>query len=140
MALNAYGHLSWTVGNSDWTACFDAIREDNMIRYHVVVNCESGGFVDTIEYGACAIDKAVAHLKGLPDYWVSICYEHYQGEDTTNPDSDYYISTDDTLCCTESWVRHLERLTHKDYTDEDEYEEEPFDPIRNGWVGKDGRP
>ena len=143
--LDAYGHLNWTVGNDDWSACFDAIlSEDRLkVRYHVVVNCESGGFVDTIESGEVAIDQAVEKLSGLPDYWVSICYDHYAGEDTESEDSPYRISEKETGHCDSAWRTHLHHLvkTARDLgpAEPEEYEE-GFDPIRDGWVGKDGLP
>jgi hypothetical protein len=67
--LDAYGHLNWTVGNEDWLACFDARRVGNEIEYHVIVDCESGGFTDTIERGAVpATAEGIANLSGLPGY------------------------------------------------------------------------
>lgn len=143
--LDAYGHLEWTVGNEDWMACFDAILSPSRqeILYHIVVNCESGGFVDTMETGSMPIEQAVQSLEGLPDYWVGVCYEHYAGEDTESEDSPYRISDKETVKTAASWKRHLEDLvkTARELgpAEPDEIEE-PFDPIRDGWVGRDGRP
>ena len=76
---DAYGHMTWTVGNSDWVACFDAVRFADRIAYEVVVNCESGGFTDTMETGVISIDdaSAIQDLKCMPSYWADICFEHY---------------------------------------------------------------
>jgi len=136
-ALDAYGHLAWTVGNEDWIACFDAIRVGNVVRYHVVVDCESGGFTDTMEEGSKPLDEAVDFLKGLPDYWAGVCEEHYWGEDG----EEYQVISDQTLKCAEAWLAHLQSLVSAPPSSEDEGgEEEPFDPVRDGWVGRDGRP
>ena len=76
--LDAYGHLSWTVGNEDWIACFDARRVAEGIEYHTVVNCESGGFIDTLEHGTVpATEDGIRNLLCLPAYWAEICMEHY---------------------------------------------------------------
>lgn len=143
--LDAFGHLNWTVGNEDWIACFDAILSPDRrsVRYHVVVDCESGSFVDTIESGEKPIDGAVRALSGMPDYWIGICYEHYMGEDTETEGSPYYISDESTKSCKEDWKRHLESLVDEARRlgpAEPDEEEEPFDPIRDGWVGKNGLP
>ena len=71
--LDAYGHLNWTVGDENWTACLDAVRVGDQIAYHVVVDCESGGFTDTPAKGHVpATAEGVADLRGLPDYWFDI--------------------------------------------------------------------
>ena len=123
-SLDAYGHLTWTVGFSDewtedplcecasfkpspspaeedeedwshgllpvcvkcdkrehrgdWLACFDynVATDDHgvtRVAYHVVVNSDSGGFIDTLERGVVGPDKAPYDL---PDYWTSIGIEH----------------------------------------------------------------
>jgi hypothetical protein len=141
--LDAYGHLNWTVGNEDWTACFDAIRVGGSVKYHVVVNCESGGFIDTIETGEHPVERAVEALRGLPDYWVGICIEHYAHEEgRDDPDSEFYISDEETQRCAASWLAHLNDLVSGPPRDEPEADEEDegFDPIRDGWVGKNGLP
>jgi hypothetical protein len=76
--LDAYGHLTWTVGNDDWIACFDARRVPEGIEYHVVVDCESGGWIDTIETRTVpATEEGIRDALCLPDYWAGICMEHY---------------------------------------------------------------
>jgi len=90
-ALDAYGHLTYTVGFSDesedapedadrgdWLAAFDAVvwkhpSRGVLVAYHVVVNSDSGGFIDTLECGVVTADKAPF---SLPDYWASIGREH----------------------------------------------------------------
>ena len=89
-ALDAYGHLTWTTGYSsewsedddddrgDWLACFDAVvwkhpSRGVLVAYHVVVNSDSGGFIDTLESGVVEASKAPLRL---PDYWSSVGMEH----------------------------------------------------------------
>jgi len=113
--LDAYGHLTWTVGNEDWIACFDARRVTDGIEYHVVVDCESGGFTDTIEHGTVpATAEGIANLLCFPSYWADICSEHYIDDDTYGP-----VEWQETDA---SWRRHLEFLltVEPDEDDEDE--------------------
>jgi hypothetical protein len=61
----------------DWMACFDAIvwkhpSRGVLVAYHVVVNSDSGGFIDTLKSGVVEADKAPFDL---PDYWASIGME-----------------------------------------------------------------
>jgi hypothetical protein len=74
--LDAYGHLTWTLGDDDWMACFDAIRLDGSIAYHVVVNCESGGWIDTLEHGIIPLDEA-GWLVELPSKYVDSAIENH---------------------------------------------------------------
>ena len=58
----------------DWLACFDFKPFDHpdkglVIAYHVVVNSDSGGFIDMCDSGVVTPDKAPFDL---PDYWASI--------------------------------------------------------------------
>ena len=86
MALDAYGHLTYVVGFSgevsedrgDWMACFDFRvwkhpSRGVLVAYHVVVDSDSGGFIDTLESGVVEADKAPFDL---PDYWTSVGMEH----------------------------------------------------------------
>lgn len=104
--LDGYGHLNWTVGNEDWIACFDAILSPckTKVFYHVVVDCESGGFCDTIESGEHPISKASDALSALPDYWASICFEHYADE------PDMFPIEDEILECAKRWKQHVSDL------------------------------
>ena len=82
-ALDAYEHLTWTVGfdseeYGDWLACFDFKVFDHpdrgvLVAYHVVVNSDSGGFTDTVESCVVGADKAPTDL---PNYWTDIAVEH----------------------------------------------------------------
>ena len=105
--LDAFGHLNWTVGNEDWIACFDAILKGDKIEYHVVVDCESGGFVGTMENGSVDIDSAVTELIGLPEQYFGLALEQYAEEDMNNPESPYYLSENDTEKTKASWKEHL---------------------------------
>ena len=81
--LDAYGHLTWTVGYSDecnqddrgdWLACFDFLvwkhpSRGVLIAYEVTVNSDSGGFIESPDRGVVPADKAPT---GLPDYWAGI--------------------------------------------------------------------
>ena len=71
--LDAYGHMTWTVGDGDWVACCDfsvTVHERGvLVAYHVVVDCESGGFVDTVESNVVDADRAPFDL---PSYWAGL--------------------------------------------------------------------
>ena len=86
--LDAYGHLTYTTGYSDewnedvgedsdrgdWLACLDFKvwkhpSRGVLVAYHVVVNSDSGGFIDTLESGVVEANKAPF---SLPDYWTGI--------------------------------------------------------------------
>ena len=83
-ALDAYGHITWSVGfdddcrdGGDWLACFDfkvVTHPDRgvLVAYHVVVNSDSGGFIDTPESAVVEVAKAPFNL---PDQWLGIGYE-----------------------------------------------------------------
>lgn len=120
MGLDAFGHLTWTVGNNDWIACFDAERTPEGIAYHVVVNCESGGFVDTLESGTVpATEEGIRSLLGLPDYWVGICMEHYP----TGTRGYGRIQWRRTV---RSWEQHLRSLLNEPAPEPDEEPEETW--------------
>jgi len=58
----------------DWLACFDFKMFDHLdkglvIAYHVVVNSDSGGFIEMYDSGVVTPDKAPFDL---PDYWTSL--------------------------------------------------------------------
>jgi hypothetical protein len=104
--LDAYGHLAWTVGNEDYIACFDAVLSGDKTRiaYHVVVNCESGGFLDTIEQGVVPVEEAKAKLHHLPDSYLDSCCEQYAGE------YEYPIDINECQQSIKSWNRHIDIL------------------------------
>ena len=116
--LDAYGHLNWTVGNSDWLACFDAIRVPGGIKYHVVVNCESGGFIDTPEKNTVALDQAEALLGGLPEYWEGIALENYP-----NGRGDLRVRRKETKACAKAWLAHIKELVKQPEPEEPEEED-----------------
>jgi hypothetical protein len=86
--LDAYGHLTWTVGNDDWIACADYnvfINTDGEVifAYHVVVDCESGGFTDTVEAQVRNLTKRPFRSeRGWCPLWqyADICSEHYMND------------------------------------------------------------
>lgn len=123
--LDAYGHMEWTVGNEDWVACFDAIRVPEGISYHVVVDCESGGWIDSLDEGVIAIDdhNRLENLKSLPDYWADVCWEHYYDKGPEMSPKD-----DETADCTKRWAEHLDSLiaapTPEPEDDESDHESE----------------
>jgi len=143
--LDAYGHLNWTVGNEDWTACFDARRNGDGIEYHVVVNCESGGFVDTLAHAIVPSDpNNYANLCELPSYWADLCREQYGAKAYRS--GPYFVSVRETKRCAKAWAEHLASLLNRPCSDTDPCEvcseccEPGPDPIRDGWIGSDGRP
>jgi hypothetical protein len=100
--LDAYGHMNWSVGNEDWIACLDAALGPHGIVYHVVVDCESGGFIQTVEGGEVLLSEALAKLADLPWRYAQACLDACDGEDA--PD------TDEIEACAASWRAHLEDL------------------------------
>ena len=111
--LDAFGHLSYCVGfgpdddaldgrDGDWLACFDFavdVDEDGTVwvAYHVVVDSDSGGFVDTIEEGVVQAGKAPYHL---PDYWRSISED---GHGVVWTEAEH----NEAVKCQERWSRDL---------------------------------
>ncbi len=106
--LDAYGHLAWTVGTEDWLVCFDAIRTGDTIRYHVVVDSESGGFTDTVEHGEFDVTDPDGRttLWHLPGDWADRGRELY-------PEDSVEIATSwvDMIA---SWRKHLGQLYGSD--------------------------
>lgn len=142
--LDAYGHMNWTVGNEDWQACADAslgrFHGRLFLAWHVVVDCESGGFIDTPETGFQEITPDSKPPLGILSPWLDICWENYadeQDEDELRIDSEASART------IKEFDEHVLELWKGEETsisiDWDE-QEEPFDPVAMGWVGSDGRP
>lgn len=104
--LDAYGHLTWTVGDEDWVACFDAIRCDDRIGYHVVIDSESAGFTDTVERAVFpATQESVdRYLVGLPRYWADIAAQEHG----------VAIDDDDLQSVADSWESHCSSLIGDD--------------------------
>lgn len=145
--LDGYDHLSWTVGNEDWLACADAVvgrfNGKVFVATHVVVNCESGGWIDTF-------DKAVLPVEGEPPRGILAGYLHSCCEQYADEQDDELCRIDLDQCqqAISEFDQHLAKLwqTCPDAPDSafdiifDDEQEEPFDPVAWGWVGADGRP
>ena len=108
-ALDAYGHMNWTVGNEDWVACADARRVGDQIEYEIVVDCDSAGFVDTIESGSVpATLDGITDLLRFPGRYADMCCEQYTG---TDPDDlDAYAGPIEWEETNRTWRNHLESL------------------------------
>ncbi len=60
----------------------ESVPDDENSDGTVVVNCESGGFTDTLERGAVpATAEGIANLLCLPSRWADICSEQYLDTD-----------------------------------------------------------
>jgi hypothetical protein len=105
LELDAYGHMTWTLGDSDWMACFDAVRVGDSIAYHVVVNCESGGFIDTVEQGVVPITEA-AKLSILPSKYADAGIEHHLEARQRGESVGRFAYRD----CEKRWARHVKQL------------------------------
>lgn len=103
--LDAYGHLTWTVGNEDYTACFDAIRKGEHIAFHVVANCESAGFVDTVQAGAVPLAE-VGRLYDLPDAWADKIREQYAG----SRKREHHVGVRELMRTRRAWRQHLDEI------------------------------
>lgn len=109
-ALDAYGHLTWTVGNEDWLACADFavfVNRDGdvLVAYHVVVDCESGCFTDTPEAAVVNLKDDESLLKdGACPLWsyADACTEQY----ATDPDFPVPEAEDVEKACA-SWGEAL---------------------------------
>lgn len=60
----------------DWIACVDFDRQGDYVGYHVVVNSDSGGFIDTLDQGVYMLEDARKHLPGLLETWDDVASEH----------------------------------------------------------------
>jgi hypothetical protein len=149
-ALDAYGHLTWTVGNEDWLAAADAVLgrfEDRLfLAWHVVVDCESGGFTDTLESGIVEIKPEASPPIGILSRYLDTCVSHYLDEQgSTDPDHEHLqIDVDSCVATIEGFDEHVRKLWAGDERDIDlewdDEQQEDFDPVAMGWVGCDGRP
>jgi hypothetical protein len=152
--LDGYGHMNWTVGNEDWVACADAslgrFRGRLFLAWHVVVDCESGGWIDTIEKGTVEITPEITPPAGILSQYLDNCMEFYIDKQNDDPDNEgLQIDVDRCLKAIQEFDEHVRHLWQGEESsidldwdeDEDEDEdEEPFDPRAMGWVGHDGRP
>lgn len=134
--LDAYGHMNWTVGNEDWVACFDACRVGNKVEYHVVVDCESGGFTDTLEHATVpATPEGVASLLNLPGRYADICCDIYLSDPAV---AEEYGAIEWEQCDRE-WRQHLQSLltTTPDESDEEGYSDEQSLDYFNRYIAGD---
>jgi hypothetical protein len=60
----------------DWLACLDYDVKGDWVGYHVVVNSDHAGWIDTLESGVMSIEDARKHLPGLIDTWHDVASEH----------------------------------------------------------------
>ena len=99
--LDAYGHMTWSVGDDDWTAYFDACAfedPDGVVRvaYHTVVNCESAGFLDEPEKSVVKESDAPF---GLPWKWADVAMEN-----------SVRLDTSELTKTVEAWDKHLREI------------------------------
>jgi hypothetical protein len=145
--LDGYGHMSWTVGNEDWRACADAavglFGGKVYVATHVVVDCESGGWIDTIHKGVLPVEGEPP--RGILSSFLDSCCEQYADQ---QDDESCQIDLDQCQQAIDAFDAHVARLwqikpdapeSTFDLVFDDE-QEEPFDPVAMGWVGADGRP
>jgi hypothetical protein len=102
--LDAYGHLEWTVGDENYLCCFDAGLAPNGIAYHVVIDCESGGWIDTVEKAIVPLDKA-EELKRLPWRYADVCAENEVVTEITDIEE-----------CAKQWIKHIDSLVEQAQT------------------------
>ena len=103
--LDAYGHLDWTVGCEDWLWCcdFDISPDGKRYAYHVVVNCESGGFVGEVDSGEGPIEE-IGKLAGLMSQGLELYFEGYAGDPGfSDPESDTYYHEEDNQRSIKRW-------------------------------------
>lgn len=135
--LDAYGHLTWTLGDLDWMACFDAVRVGTEIHWHVVVNCESGGWIDTLETGAARVDdsKAMAQLIELPGRYVDSAIEnHLMARQQREP-----VGRLAYRACEKAWAKHIRQLIKEAPSEEDIEEAHADETLRKAALNR-GQP
>lgn len=138
--LDAYGHMNWCVGNEDWVACFDAVRVPEGIAFHVVVDCESGGFTDTIESGVVATEKAVEELAALPWRYADTCIEQYLFEGALSDGVSFDVDPDEVKDCAARWEAHLRALAAEAAPEPDEEPSDEYDELRKAALDHRGQP
>jgi len=90
----------------DWTAWVDVGRIGDYVGYHVVVNSDSGGFIDTMESGVLTVEEARRKLPSLLEGWRDTASEHLVMSET------WFTSEEieDDLKTIKRWKAHLKRL------------------------------
>jgi hypothetical protein len=91
----------------DWLACVDIDRRGDWVGYHVVVNSDSGGFIDTIEQGVLTVAEARDQLPGLLETYDDVGSEHLVN------DGQWYTKEErgECLAAVKRWKQHVEELT-----------------------------
>lgn len=143
--LDAYGHLAWTVGNEDWIACADAslgrFEGKLYLAWHVVVDCDSGGFTDTIESGFTEIGPDSNPPLGILNPMIDVCLGRYIHEQN---ESHLHVDIEECSASASEFDEHVRKLWGGNDgnldLDFDEENEEPSDPMSMGWVDQYGRP
>lgn len=148
--LDAYGHLTWTVGSEDWLACADAslgrFHGRLFLAWHVVVDSDSGGFTDTMERGFEEITLDGKPLLNILARWLDMAWEHsaHDQDGGKDPDKEHLqIDSEGSNRAIEKFDAHVLELWKGEESSIDldwEEPEEDQDPVSMGWVGQDGRP
>lgn len=140
--LDGYGHLNYTVGSENWLACGDAVlgrfNGKFFLAWHVVVDCESGGFCGTSE-------KHIVPVEGKALSGILECYEDLYYECGNIDEDDEGYDVDGSQKSIEAFDAHVLELWKCEECDISldwgaEDLEQGIDPVRDGWVGHDGRP
>ena len=108
--LDAYGHMTWTVGDEDYLCCLDAVLGPNGIYYHVVINNETGCWIDTVEKGCVPIAECTP-----PDYfenphWRCALRELPWRYADTCVENEVEIDPAEVEKIAESWGKHIDDL------------------------------
>jgi hypothetical protein len=87
----------------DWIACADYDRIGDHVGYHVVVNSDSGGFIDTLDQGVYTVEEARKHLPGLLETWDDVASENLVNSGDWFTD----LETEENKKAIERWKAHL---------------------------------
>lgn len=99
-APDAYEHMTWYVGfgdedednnHGDWTAFADLVisQDRQYVRYHVVVNSESGSFIDTVVDEELTLEEARQQLPDLLYFWADVAAEQLKTDGAWFTDADH---------------------------------------------------
>jgi len=115
--LDAYGHLAWTVGDENWIACldYDISPDGKRYAYHVVVNCESGGFIDTLETGEGPIAE-LGNIRGLAGYWLDVYHDAGAPDEGEHTDEELAEIDADNQRQVLSWEEAIDRAMRQLHT------------------------
>jgi len=108
--LDGYGHMSWTVGNEDWLACADAVvgrfNGKVFVATHVVVDCESGGWVEAFHKAVLPVEGGEPP-RGILDGYLDTCCEYYADQ---QDDECFKIDLDQCQKAISEFDQHLAKL------------------------------